>query len=135
MSVEFPAEYFDVRFSVPDCEVAPAWPAEFAILTAYATTGQTWSTERNVGADRELAAWCDASGLPRQRITGYSPITGHAEPGWAISLDFSVACRLGVRFRQHACFFVQADELWVVACSAPAQRTRIGSFRDRLRQR
>ena len=135
MSSKFPVEYFEVRFEVPERDLHLGWPAEFVILTAYATTGQTWLPEQNAAADGDLAAWCDASGLRRRRITGYSISTGHAEPGWAVELDFSTACRLGVHFRQHACYLVQADQLWIIACADPARRSYVGSFRAFLRQR
>lgn len=32
------------------------WPSVFAIITAYATTGETWTAEENEMADRALEA-------------------------------------------------------------------------------
>ena len=77
--------YFNVHFRGP-------WPDriqpyEFAIITAYATTGETWSEERNRAADLELESELRATGSCMRRITGYDPDTGHAEPGWAIPVS------------------------------------------------
>lgn len=128
----FPAEYFDVRFRIPMAEVSLVWPPQFVILTAWATTGEVWTDERNREADSSLRRWCAAGGLSYRRITGYSQEISHAEPGWAITMDVSVACRLGCRFRQRALYQVQDDSLWVITCAEPSRRQYVGSFRSRL---
>ncbi|MBA2293221.1 MAG: hypothetical protein H0W15_12285 [Gemmatimonadales bacterium] len=46
------AWYFDVRFRA-ESPVAE-WPAEFVIVTGYATTGEEWPEERNAEADERL---------------------------------------------------------------------------------
>jgi len=44
------------------------------------------------------------------RITGFSPSTGHAEPGWAVALPL-VECRaIGNRYYQDAIYSVEGDE-------------------------
>ncbi len=108
------------------------WPEAFAILTAYATTGQTWPSAENAAADRALvrellqrAAWV-------RRLTGYSPVTGHAEPGWAVALGFDMACEIGLRYRQDALYYVYVDTLSVSFCDARRQLIELGPFRRRV---
>jgi Protein of unknown function (DUF3293) len=108
------------------------WPEQFAIITAYATTGEVWTAEGNESADRALAGGLRASGRWHERITGYSPSTGHAEPGWAVEMDLQEACDLGLRYLQDAIYFVSGDELWVSLCAEPRERVLVGGFRQRL---
>lgn len=108
------------------------WPEEFAIITAFATTGETWTVEQNESADRALEDELQASGRCYQRLTGYSPTTGHAEPGWAVEMTLSDACDLGLRYLQHAIYFVSGDELRVILCVEPREWFLIGRFRERL---
>jgi hypothetical protein len=78
--------YGETHFRIS--EHVDQWPQEFAIITAYATTGEVWSDAENEAADRALyAELCRQSQMIR-RITGYSPSTGHAEPG-GLSLSHS----------------------------------------------
>ncbi|MFM2199870.1 MAG: hypothetical protein RLZZ505_3302 [Verrucomicrobiota bacterium] len=67
------------------------WPKECVIITAYATTGATWTEEENKVADRALTDDLARSGKWHERITGYSPTTGHAEPDWAVEMALSDA--------------------------------------------
>lgn len=124
--------YFETRFRTPAS--ITSWPDEFVIVTAYATTGEAWPAEENERAgrclDQELrgelrVAWC-------QRITGYSPTSGHAEPGWAVELPFDDACELGTDFLQDAIYWVRGDELSVSYCDHRRGLVRVGSFRERL---
>lgn len=109
------------------------WPEEFAIITAFATTGETWTVEQNESADLALEGELQASGQWHLRLTGYSPTTGHAEPGWAVEMPLSDACDLGLRYLQDAIYFVSGDELRVILCDEPREHLLIGSFRERLR--
>lgn len=122
--------YFDTRFEI----VAGAilWPGSFAIITAHATTGEEWTRDQNEAADRQLADLLRARGVLIRRITGYSPRTGHAEPGWAATVAFDTACELGREFKQDAIYFVEDDVLLVSRCARP-QRVIVGTFRERLR--
>jgi hypothetical protein len=120
--------YFETRFRTP--RSVHRWPATFAIITAYATTGASWSAEENERADLRLE---EALGDRwRERITGYSPTTGHAEPGWAVMLPFHEACDLGERFDQDAVYLVEADDLFVSYCDDRRALVRVGSFMERL---
>ncbi|MDZ7778503.1 MAG: DUF3293 domain-containing protein [Gemmatimonadota bacterium] len=125
--------YFETRFRMP----APGhheWPAEFVILSAHATTGESWPADVSERADRrlenELRVRMGEEGL--WRVTGYSPTTGHAEPSWAAQLPFDEACDLGLRFRQDALYLVRGDTLYVSHCDERRAPVRVGSFRARL---
>ncbi len=76
--------YFHTRFRVP---VDASFPAEFAIISAYATTGQFWSADRNEEADQRLRARFG-------RIRGLDGASGglladHAALGteWAVAIS------------------------------------------------
>lgn len=129
MSTLHPA-YFGVRFrtGTPVAE----WPTSFAIITAYATTGETWSPERNKEADQRLHAELLARGLRPIRITGYDPDTQHAEPGWAVELPLAEALEMGRRYLQDAIFHVVGDELSVCSCAPEGPCAAVGRFTERL---
>ena len=122
--------YFNVRFRGPWPDLSH--PDEFAIITAYATTGETWSEERNQAADLKLENELRETGLWMRRLTGYDPATSHAEPGWAVEMAFEVACDLGLRFQQDAIFWVSGNQVWVAKCGPDRQRAEIGLFSDRF---
>jgi hypothetical protein len=122
--------YFETQFRT---EVAVSdWPAAFAIITAYATTGQTWSDEQNQAADQASEAELRKRSTWVRRLTGYSPSTGHAEPGWAVEMDFDAACYIGQRYRQDAIYYVQGDALFVSHCDARRALLTVGEFRSRV---
>lgn len=73
------------------------------------------------------------SGPWLRRLTGYSPSTGHAEPGWAVEVDFVTACDIGHRHHQDAIYYVDGDELYVSYCDARRRRVPVGGFRARVR--
>ncbi|MBL9118166.1 MAG: DUF3293 domain-containing protein [Verrucomicrobiaceae bacterium] len=122
--------YFETHFAVADPSVE--WPAEFAIITAYAPTGKKWTDEQNAAADERLEKQLRHHGGLIRRITGYSPETGHAEPGWAVELKWQNACDLGSEYLQDAIYFVSGDDLSVSFCDSRRELVRVGTFRDRL---
>lgn len=124
-------EYFETHFDPAGFE--GPWPARFAIITAYATTGEQWSLDDSKAADLKLKAEFLRCNVWAQRITGFSPRTGHAEPGWAVDLTFHDACDLGQRFLQDAIYFIRGDELFVSHCDLRREEILVGSFRERLR--
>jgi type I restriction system adenine methylase HsdM len=107
-------------------------PDEFAIITAYATTGEKWTAAQNEAADRKLEARLRKLSLWVRRITGYSPATGHAEPGWAVPLSFDAACDIGDEFKQDAIYLVSKDTLAVSHCDSRRKRIEIGPFAARV---
>ena len=110
-------------------------PVEFVIITAFATTGEVWPEERNQAQDAALEQCLRQRGLEPHRITGYSPRTGHAEPGWAAPLSLESARQLGRDFHQHAIYYIDAhDELWIVECAGEQPPVAIGRFTERVDQ-
>jgi len=90
------------------------WPKSFAILTAYATTGETWTPEQNIEADRQLEAELKKGGHRIHRISGYSKDLDTHEEGWAVVMDLKPAWDLAVKYKQVALFYYQTDELLLV---------------------
>lgn len=122
--------YFETHFQ--RCEFWNDWPEAFAIITACATTGEVWSAEKNIAADKKLAAELQKQTHWMRRLTGYSPSTHHAEPGWAVEIDFPTACEIGRQFAQDAIYYVTADTLAVSYCDARRGLVEIGRFRARV---
>ena len=125
--------YFETLFDAHG--FSGEWPTRFAIVTAWATTGTCWSQAAIDDADRKLELELQQRGTWRQRITGYSPTTRHAEPGWASELPFDEACDLGQMFLQDAIYLIDADHLYVTHCDGRRRRVFVGEFRNRLRSR
>ena len=129
---EMPVAYFETRFSRES--VWDDWPSEFAILTAWATTGELWTDERNQMADKVLVTELLLLSNWVRRLTGYSQATGHAEPGWAVQLDFETACDIGQKYLQDAMYFVSGDTLSISYCDIHRLPVIVGAFRRRLNQ-
>ena len=125
-----PHFYFETHFRVSD--LVPEWPDNFIIITAFATTGRQWTDAQNVSADRQLEHELKSSDSLVCRVTGFSPETGHAEPGWAAGIPWQEACDLGVKYRQDAIYVVKEDQLFVTFCDARRQLVPVGLFRVRL---
>ena len=123
--------YFHIAFRTE----APLleWPAAFVIISAYATTGETWSAERNQEADQRLHAELLERGCAPIRITGFDPATDHAEPSWAVELPLDEALAVGHDFLQDAIFVVQGDALLVAQCNSPHAPQAVGFFRERVK--
>jgi hypothetical protein len=132
---DFPAAYFETRFRVDAAAGRTKWPECFAILSAWATMGESWSLDRNQLADEQLRAELVQSRAWHVRCTGYSPATGHTEPGWAVDMDCGAACELGRRFLQHAIYYVRSDVLRVVSCLDGRASHPIDRFTARVDER
>jgi len=124
------AEYRDTHFQA--VEHGLAWPDEFVIITAHATTGEKWTPAENEAADLDLERELRQRSPWVHRLTGYSPHTLHAEPGWAAALPFDAACDLGVRYRQDALYYVSRNVLSVSYCDTRRHSIEIGRFGDRV---
>jgi hypothetical protein len=109
------------------------WPSKFAIITAYATTGENWTDAENEKADLALEAELRGRVQWVRRLTGFSPTTKHAEPGWAVDISFADACKIGGEFRQDAIYYVEGDKLKVSHCLSPSC-IEVGDFRLRVHQ-
>ena len=108
-------------------------PEEFAIISAYATTGEKWSEERNQQADERLHQRLVENGTWLRRVTGYAPDTGHNEPCWAIAISFDEACDIGEEFLQDAIYYVVGDDLFVSHCDSRRVKTPISKFSVKIR--
>ena len=122
--------YFETRFRV---ETPPrAWPFEFVILSAHATTGERWSDRRNARAHRALLDELAGLGVWTLELIGFSPTADHAEPSVAAVVDLDVACEIGRRYRQDAIYHVRGDVLAVTHCDERRALVPVGSFAARL---
>jgi hypothetical protein len=122
--------YFDTRFKLglPLAEL----PDSFAIITAHATTGEVWTPEDNNAANETLRAELEIGGRLLGTITGYSPLTQHAESGYAAALEFEEACKIGARFKQDAIYFVSSGTLFVSHCDHRRNLKPITQFSVRV---
>lgn len=129
-SHEWHPAYHSTRFRVASGE---PWLAEdFTIITAYATTGEQWSRERERTADLQLRDSLAASDALLGRIAGYDPQSGHAEPGWASRLPVDEAIERGRQFAQDAIFAVTDGALWLHCCRGVRAAIALGPFAERL---
>ena len=114
------------------------WPKSFAILTAYATTGETWTPAQNIEADRKLEAELRKDGYRIHRISGYSKDLETYEEGWAVVLDLKPAWDLAVKYKQVALFYYHDDELLLVYSKDISRHDEavvkvVPSFKDSVR--
>lgn len=124
-------EYRETEFRME--KVPDEWPRQLAIISAFATTGETWTDAENAEADERLNEELRSRGLSPLRITGYSPRTGHAEESWAVEIDLDDACEIGRRFRQDSIYFIIGDTLYVTSCEDPELEI-VGTFRERVHE-
>ena len=125
-----PPFYYQTRFK-PDA-LPTTLPGTFAIITACATTGETWTESETEAANAALRADLERSDHLLGSLTGYSPDTGHAEPGFAASLPFEEACELGLKFKQDAIYYVDSGILHVSYCDERRRLEPVAAFLDRL---
>jgi len=123
--------YLETRFkhdgeNDPTFNELESLPSEFAIITAYATTGEHWSDATNNEADKQLKTYLDSQFSCVKRITGYSPSTGHAEPGWLVNCSFAQGCDTGLSFKQDAIYWGGTGQLFVSYCGV--QRSKVYLF-------
>ena len=123
-------DYFDTRFKL-DLPLAEL-PEEFAIITAYATTGEAWTAKENQAASETIRAELAAGGHLLGTITGFSTVTQHAEPGFAAAIPFEDASKIGVRFNQDAIYFVSSGTLFVSHCDHRRSLKPITQFFKRV---
>jgi hypothetical protein len=122
--------YLETRFISRDG--LDGWPEQFVIITAFATTGETWTDEQNEAADRKLEAELRVTGRWMRRVTGYSPTTQHSEPGWAVAMEWEEACDVGMGFLQDAIYVISGDALAVTYCDERRALVPVGTFLERL---
>ena len=108
-------------------------PEEFSIISAYATTGEKWSEERNQQADERLQKRLVEKGAWLRRVTGYAPDTGHNETCWATAISLDEACEIGEELLQDAIYYVEGDRLYVSHCDSRRVKTPISKFSLKIR--
>ena len=129
MSELYP-EYFKTHFRCGGNNLASI--REFAIITAYATTGEQWTEDRNKDANKKLHQELENQGCLLGSINGVSPETDHEEPSWAAEMDYDCACDIGLRYKQDAIYYVRDDMLFVSLCDDRRELVKVGQFSARL---
>ena len=81
--------------------------------------------------DARLATQLQALGCWHWRVVGGSPNFCHSEPGFVVELPLLDALAIGRAFEQEAVFWIESDELSVMACQDDAAE-RLGSWTARL---
>mgnify|MGYP000002170352 FL=1 len=102
------------------------WPERFVIITACATTGESWTDAMNEAENRKLEAVLQGRGQWMRAVTGHSLETKYLEPGWAVELDWEQGCDLEDQFQQDAIYVVDGDALSVTYCDG--RRTRVAAL-------
>jgi len=120
--------YLETRFkrdlgNDPNFDMFEILPDQFAIITAYATTGEEWSDIENDEADMRLQEYLQSHFSCVKRITGYSPSSGHSEPGWLVNCSFDEGCDIGLSFKQDAIYWGEDGNLFVSYCGP--QRSKV----------
>lgn len=123
--------YFTTRFRTQ--RAVFDWPPVFGIVSAYATTGEVWTSARNEAADWALDNVLRAHGVWLQGIVGYAPgSSGHAEPRRAAEHPVAVGRALSARFLQDVVLLIQDDLLSATSCDRTREGVGFGPFRARL---
>ena len=120
--------YLETRFKLdlendPKLDKFEVFPDQFVIITAYATTGEEWSGVKNSQEDERLKAYLQSRFSCVKRITGYSPTTGHSEPGWLVNCSYDEGCDIGLLFKQDAIYWGEGGNLFVSYCGP--QRSKV----------
>lgn len=123
-------DYFETRFFYPG--PPNDFGGEFGIISAYATTGETWTDDRNLEADSQLEKYLNQRATCVSRITGYSPSTEHKEPSWLADVAFEEACDIGLEYLQDAIYYVSFGKLYVSYCDGRREMFEVGSFESRV---
>jgi len=123
--------YLETRFkrggeNAPTFDELEGLPSEFAIITAYATTGEHWPDAENKQADKKLKTYLDSEFSCVKRITGYSPFKGYTETGWLVNCSFAQGYGFGLSFKQDAIYWGETGQLFVSYCRV--QRSKVHLF-------
>lgn len=130
VSEAYPPEYFETRFRV---EYPFGWGENnFVIISACATADMERDAVREAADDARLHAELMAFGCSPQRVTAYSPITGHARSGWAAPIGEIEAVRVGARFAQDVIHVLRRGTVWVAACRDDRAPAPVGPWAERV---
>ena len=128
MNPTLKAAYQTVRFQSILWRQNP--PTTFVIVTAFNPKGRNAPLSRNQHADRTLEGYLKHNHLPYTRITGMSPDQRHQEPGWGIEVSEKEGIKIGVRFQQEAIYVITDQNVILVSCHDPQERSDLGSWTD-----
>ena len=92
---------------------------EFAFITAC----EEWEDVKNHETDEQLKSCLQTRCGCVKRIIGYSPTTGHSEPGWLVNCSFEGGCDIGLSFKQDAIYLGEDGNLFVSYCGF--QRSKV----------
>ena len=123
-----PDFYHDTHFR--DIATPSSLPERFGIITAYATTGETWTDAENQAADTRLRKELEGLGIWHTRVTGY--VGDHAEPGWAAELTLTDTIKLGNKFEQHGIYYVDNNTLSVHLSNGTRASAHVANLSDRI---
>ncbi len=130
VSEAYPPECFETRFRV---EHPFGWGGnDFVIISACASAGTERDSVREAVDDARLHAELTAFGCSPQRVTAYSPSTGHVRSGWAAPIGEIEAVRLGARFGQDVIHVLRRGTLWVAACRDERAPAPVGPWTERV---
>ena len=104
----------------------------FCIVTAYCPFDEQVTDEENKTFNQTLKTELENAGLVHVPVTGYSPDSDHAEPGYGIICDRSIAIKLGQQFRQNAIFSVYENTVYLINCIPPHKDIPCGKWSDLL---
>ena len=109
------------------------YPTDFAIITAYPTTGESWSSEKLAAQVQAFEAELRALGYRMHAVTGTSGDLSHQEPGWAVVLPPASALALAIAYHQWAYFSVSAQQLTLIPALAEWDALPLGDWPSRRR--
>ena len=129
-STELNPSYLKARFraDLPLKGIAQS----FCIVTAYCPFDEQVTDEENKTFNQALKTELENAGLVHFPVTGYSPDSDHAEPGYGIICDRSIAIKLGQQFRQNAIFSVYENTVYLINCIPPHKDIPCGKWSDLL---
>lgn len=120
-------EYFETVFYYDDFPVD--WPGSFAIISAYATTGEKWTDAENQQADAALQR--TLAPYRSHRVTGCSKDLTHQEPSWAVHCSNEEALRIGKDYKQKAIFWVTHGQIFLAYCIPNATYVPVDPWSER----
>ncbi|WP_438971534.1 hypothetical protein [Methylophaga sp.] len=130
MQNQIPDSYLDTQFL--NVEKISHWPSNFAIISAYATTGDNGSSEQNESADKNLEQYLKAHFPWVRRLISFSPKWDDLKSGWAVNCSWNDACDIGLMYKQDVIYFVSGNTVSVSFCDERRKPVTVGDFVSRL---
>ena len=122
-------EYFKTVFITKESTALPA--STFAILTASNPMDKLLGENENQRRNEQLRTLLEEEEVDFSELIGASPDWTHQEASFAVSCTMDNALEWANRFEQRAIFWVQNDNLQIIACQS-SEKYELGSFDERL---